>query len=769
MKLGWDDLSSEEEDWVDQVSDELSVERVHPGDVVNRGPFAGANLPAPALGDNGEPVSVVDYLEDQLLDFLDSDDFFVAEDLKLTCRKVLEKLGRSQIAKLINYDGDNQRALAARDNFFADGERSATDLVLFSVNYLAQSGALTDQDRRDMEYLLGRRDTCLSPGDVAIKFNEDGTLSNRFSGFAEVTNEFLKGEAGRDESSTFANRHVVAAHGMRNAFNLLVNELGADEAEQVLADLLHDTVEASLQQHKESKPDASRHQRYFQKMDNDKVWSDEARILFWEAYQEVEGKCSVDWVLKHHFPPGWVQQQRNELVGNGGDPKEVDEYLKQKVQQKREVIISLYLMNSNPENLWRGSAAVNSAIPQKYKKLAAKVAEFDLDPEDEPENLIDEMKRFLADLAEAHRPTQALPSKKTKIIDSYLSSIEPLMQKMASDFEQYIWELTTPFWNEEPEGIDEEELHEKVVDIKQQLVMAYARMEVDLLGGDDGNEAERSSARDGKASADFAMLQALSEAMEEDFDFGVEDVKGMFKSLLNFNEMGLVAGLGGDDEDEDEEAGASQPKSKKARIKSDADMELDSEEPASSLNALRLDRRGAQLESLEKLNSLFGMDVVFHAQILELYEIGMLGSRADMRAAIFAQYENGGLTQAQLQVAQQRGGAWQEVARDGNCLFHCLAAKLQISHKELRKLIADAIRDRNQTLMPYVANPAIAEAEIRRDGSYVGEAAFMTHYAAILFNMTIEVIEENGQSYSLGVGATHITLARACNHYWYLG
>ncbi|MEM1430854.1 MAG: OTU domain-containing protein [Pseudomonadota bacterium] len=705
-----------------------------------------------------EDVGITEYLDDQFLPFLDRDDLYVAKDLKLTVSKMLEALKRTQVQKLMFPKEEGRRAEAARAQFFATADTNVLEFVLHSVNFLRDRNLLSDQDRRDIEFLLGQRETCLSPGDLAVRFDGDGHLVNRFNGFAESTREFLRDEAGPDESITFANRHVVAAHAMRNAYNMLVDLMGANAAEEKLAGLVDEAIENSKAEPIVPDPADGRHARVMANWHNSGVWTKKGRAIFDRALQEATDKLTREFLLKHHMEPGWEEKRSKELQDAGTPPDEIENTIEAEIERKRKMITGLYLMNSNPENLWRGSSSVNSALPQKFNQLSAAVGEFSLDADDGAMALMDGVETFITDLIAKHAPSQESTSKKSSHIGEYLETLEAEMAELKQTFLSFLEQRTS-----EAGGVDQDELDNEVFALKAQLMEGYNKLEVDLLSSETGNERKRTQAREMKASVQYANLQAISEAMEEDIDFGEDYAIAMFKSLLNYDELRLNEDSEDSDateaDDDDDSDGI--PDVKRRKVASS-----DEDKPSARLGKMESEKRKRIEAQLSILKDLFS-DPEIAKIYAEAYQLGFVGADVDPLLQAQSDYDNSGLTDFQKAYAADNNGHWAEVPKDGNCLFHCLATLNIGSAKDLRNALADAIRDRDARIIQMIANPALAEAAIRKDGAYVGEAAFATSYSAFLFGIKITVIDDTNNVYSINGGAGGITLARAHNHYWY--
>ncbi|MEL6219111.1 MAG: OTU domain-containing protein [Pseudomonadota bacterium] len=634
--------------------------------------------------------------------------------------------------------------------------------VVLSAAYLARHcNQIGDQALRDISYLMGCRDTCLSPGDVAIQFGADGALLNRFNGFASITLLVLKSEAGAYESSSFANRHVVAAHAMREGYNRLLDACNGDvdQLEEFMSGLLTEAVERCRNTESAHRPGESDRARVFADMADRAIWSETARAVFEAALEEVYRRCPDTWMLKHHFAPGWDALEFRRLVEEEGlSEAEAQKRLRDLIERKRKVIAALYLMNSNPENLWRGSGAVNSALPMKYNQLRDKIRSFEPSSGVSAEETLEELHGFFTGLKAAHGDATKPDNPKTAIIFEYLGRINHRVDQMMNEMISYAEDRLedegpeqNPRANELSEFyLDDDVVWEKVQEFKTQILEQYIRLEVDLLAQNHGGEDERSKARAMKASADYAQMLALNDAMEDWHELSSDDIANMFRSLLNYDELHLL-----DHVDSGE------------LIASGAGSSTENGDEVG--NGLDEDKRKQAWERQVALLPEMCKEKAEQINLLALYGLGAVDAGVVSLEGIVQNYIASGLTPAQVDYAANHGGDWNEVPRDGNCLFHCLSGLLGTSAADLRKELADAIRDRNPDLMPYVGNPLLAEQEVRRNGAYVGEAAFMTYYIALLREVTITIVEADGRIISINGGNRFaITLARAHNHYWYL-
>ncbi len=154
----------------------------------------------------------------------------------------------------------------------------------------------------------------------------------------------------------------------------------------------------------------------------------------------------------------------------------------------------------------------------------------------------------------------------------------------------------------------------------------------------------------------------------------------------------------------------------------------------------------------------------------DYYELLLSGYDPEMEKLAKKEYEESGVSEKQKDYLLEIGvnAKWDEVPRDGNCLFHCLVlAGIGKDHKAMRLKLAKDIQT-NKTLKPFITDMQAAVREISKSGAYVGEAAFMTEYIAETEKLEITIVEADGSTRVVGKGSKTVTLARNHNHYWHL-
>lgn len=257
----------------------------------------------------------------------------------------LDMLQATMIAADVDVDS-YQPAIQQLRVSLADRTFSGTPGVFEFRCYMTEmvnGNGITKQNYDALRWLMGARK--LAPGEAgfSMRMARDGKIEKRFNGFAretvkELTEEFDRAfQAARERGdpapvispSSLANRHVVPAHMMREAYNSLVDlavaEGGtADDAAAKLNGLFDHAVAHYTTPEVKATP----------------------RGALFNAVLEVATRKATELKEK-------LRNTANKLS-----------------DAQYKVLIAMFVINSNPENLWRGNAGTNSALPRAYNKAA---------------------------------------------------------------------------------------------------------------------------------------------------------------------------------------------------------------------------------------------------------------------------------------------------------------------------------------------------------------------------------------------------------------
>ncbi len=243
-------------------------------------------------------------------------------------------------------DGDFARAIARQFS------KPSLNAVLAVIELHKSSGG-TQRAANNLLWLLGGLRTEPGVGSTNIKIGADGRLEGRFSGFPAETKEVLLDEFRRERGITaapaaMAERHVIPAHMMTQSFNRLAELFRASDDEPIrdgvarasrkIGEML-DAVVATYRARLEADPGDAKAKLFIDIHD-----AAAAKIAARTTGREAEEGSS-----------GGARSKRQKKIYD---------------EEQAKLVLAMYMMNGNPENLWHGNASTNSSIPSSYDVLA---------------------------------------------------------------------------------------------------------------------------------------------------------------------------------------------------------------------------------------------------------------------------------------------------------------------------------------------------------------------------------------------------------------